>query len=252
MVSHMSTEIVSVNSLTKIYPGGVKGADGVSFSVRKGEVFGLIGPNGAGKTTILRIIATILQPSSGSVTIAGYDVVKEPDMVRRIISYLPEDAGAYKYLTGLEFLRFIGKLYGYRESDVEKMVGDGVQISGLGERLNDKIKSYSKGMLRRLLVAKTLMVNPMLTILDEPTSGLDVINAIRIRNIIRNYAKERGVTVLVSSHNMLEVEHLCDRVGIIYRGKMLAVGEPKTLKELYAAQNLEEVFIRLIGGKSQQ
>ncbi|MCS7111169.1 MAG: ABC transporter ATP-binding protein [Ignisphaera sp.] len=248
----MSTEIVSVNSLTKIYPGGVKGADGVSFSVRKGEVFGLIGPNGAGKTTILRIIATILQPSSGSVTIAGYDVVKEPDMVRRIISYLPEDAGAYKYLTGLEFLRFIGKLYGYRESDVEKMVRDGVQISGLGERLNDKIKSYSKGMLRRLLVAKTLMVNPMLTILDEPTSGLDVINAIRIRNIIRNYAKERGVTVLVSSHNMLEVEHLCDRVGIIYRGKMLAVGEPKTLKELYAAQNLEEVFIRLIGGKSQQ
>lgn len=239
-------EIVSVNNLTKVYPGGVKGADNASFSVRRGEVFGLIGPNGAGKTTILRIIATILQPTSGSVTVAGYDVVKEPGMVRRIISYLPEDAGAYKYLTGLEFLNFIAKLYRHRKSDIEKIVEEGIQICGLGERLYDKIKSYSKGMLRRLLIAKTLMVNPVLAILDEPTSGLDVINAVQIRNVIKSYAVKRGVTVLMSSHNMLEVEYLCDRVGIIYKGRVLAVGEPKTLKELYGVQNLEEVFIELI------
>ncbi|MEM0006203.1 MAG: ABC transporter ATP-binding protein [Ignisphaera sp.] len=246
----MSKEIVSVDNLTKIYPGGVKGADGVTFTVRKGEVFGLIGPNGAGKTTVLRIIATILQPSSGKVTVAGYDVVKEADMVRKMISYLPEDAGAYKYLTGLEFMKFIARLYSFKESDIEKIVREGIQVSGLGERLKDKIKSYSKGMLRRLLVARTLMVNPMLAILDEPTSGLDVINAMQIRNTIKSYTRERGVTILMSSHNMLEVEYLCDRIGIIYRGRMLAIGEPRELKELYGAQNLEEVFVKLIESAS--
>lgn len=246
----MSKEIVSVDNLTKIYPSGVKGADGVTFTVRKGEVFGLIGPNGAGKTTVLRIIATILQPSSGKVTVAGYDVVKEADMVRKMISYLPEDAGAYKYLTGLEFMKFIARLYSFKESDIEKIVREGIQVSGLGERLKDKIKSYSKGMLRRLLVARTLMVNPMLAILDEPTSGLDVINAMQIRNTIKSYTRERGVTILMSSHNMLEVEYLCDRIGIIYRGRMLAIGEPRELKELYGAQNLEEVFVKLIESAS--
>lgn len=250
MVWTMSKEIVFVDNLTKIYPGGVKGADGVTFTVRKGEVFGLIGPNGAGKTTVLRIIATILQPSSGKVTVAGYDVVKEADMVRKMISYLPEEAGAYKYLTGLEFMKFIARLYSFKESDIEKIVGEGIQISGLGERLKDKIKSYSKGMLRRLLVARTLMVNPMLAILDEPTSGLDVINAMQIRNTIKSYTREKGVTILMSSHNMLEVEYLCDRIGIIYRGRMLAIGEPRELKELYGVQNLEEVFVKLIEGAS--
>ena len=229
----MSKEIVYVKDLVKIYPGGVKGADGVTFTIKEGEVFGLIGPNGAGKTTILRIIATVLQPTGGKAIVAGYDVVKEADMVRKIISYLPEDAGAYKYLTGLEFLKFIAKLYSYKGLDPEKMVEEGIRISNLGERLNDKIKSYSKGMLRRLLVAKTLMVNPTLAVLDEPTSGLDVVNAIQIRNTIKGYAKEKGVTILVSSHNMLEVEYLCDNVGIIYKGKILAIGEPKILKELY-------------------
>ncbi|MEM2389969.1 MAG: ABC transporter ATP-binding protein, partial [Ignisphaera sp.] len=186
----------------------------------------------------------------GKVTVAGYDVVKEADMVRKMISYLPEDAGAYKYLTGLEFMKFIARLYSFKESDIEKIVREGIQVSGLGERLKDKIKSYSKGMLRRLLVARTLMVNPMLAILDEPTSGLDVINAMQIRNTIKSYTRERGVTILMSSHNMLEVEYLCDRIGIIYRGRMLAIGEPRELKELYGAQNLEEVFVKLIESAS--
>jgi ABC-2 type transport system ATP-binding protein len=243
----MSKDIVYVKDLVKIYPNGIKGADGVSFNIKEGEVFGLIGPNGAGKTTILRVIATVLQPTSGEVMVSGYDVVKEANMVRKIISYLPEDAGAYKYLTGLEFLEFIAKLYSHRETSIEKIIEEGIKISGLGERLKEKIKSYSKGMLRRLLVARTLMVNPVLAILDEPTSGLDVVNAIQVRNSIKIYAKEKNVTVLMSSHNMLEVEYLCDRVGIIYKGKMLAIGEPKELKESYEAQNLEEVFVKLIG-----
>ncbi|ADM27363.1 ABC transporter related [Ignisphaera aggregans DSM 17230] len=238
---------VDVRDLVKIYPNGVKGVDGATFSVYDGEIFGLIGPNGAGKTTTLRIIATILQPTRGTVIVGGYDVVREADKVRRIISYLPEEAGGYKYLTGREFLEFIARLYSSRESEVVSMVDEGIRLSGLGDRINDKIKSYSKGMLRRLLVAKTLMVKPKIAILDEPTAGLDVVNAVHVRNAIRSYAKEKGVTVLMSSHNMLEVEYLCDRVAIIHNGKIMEIGSPRELKEKYSAENLEEVFIKLVG-----
>jgi len=242
----LSECIVEVRDLVKVYPGGVRGVDGVSFCVRKGEIFGLIGPNGAGKTTTLRILATILQPTSGSAYIAGYDVVKQANMVRRIISYLPEDAGAYKYLTGLEFLEFIANFYSSGEEKI-RMIREGVELSGLGDRLRDKIKTYSKGMLRRLLVAKTLMVRPRVAILDEPTSGLDVVNAVLVRDAIKKYAREKGVTIILSSHNMLEVEYLCDRVAIIHRGRVIAEGSPKELIEEHGVENLEEVFVKLVG-----
>ncbi len=241
-------EAVVVEGLVKEYPDGVRGVDGLSFTVRSGEIYGLIGPNGAGKTTTLRIIATILQPTSGDVRVFGYSVVDEPEKVRSIISYLPEDAGAYKYLTGLEFLEFIAGFYTSDPGEKERMIREAAEVSGLGKRLGDKIKSYSKGMLRRLLVARTLMIHPRLAILDEPTSGLDVVHAYRVREIIKRYAREHGVTILLSSHNMLEVEHVCDRVGIIYRGRLVAEGTPRELKERYGAENLEEVFIKAIGG----
>ncbi len=240
---------IVVEDLVKVYPGGTRGVDGVSFTVKPGEVFGLIGPNGAGKTTTLRIIATILQPTSGRVQVFGYDVVSDASKVREVISYLPEDAGAYKYLTGYEFLEFIARFYASSDRELEDMLREGVRLSGLGERLRDKIKSYSKGMLRRLLVAKTLMVKPKLAILDEPTSGLDVVNAVRVRNAIRSYAREKGVTILLSSHNMLEVEYLCDRIAIIHKGKIIASGEPKKLVEEHGVSNLEEVFVKLVGGE---
>lgn len=241
--------IIIVDNLVKIFHKNVRAVDGISFYVNSGEIFGLIGPNGAGKTTILRIIATILQPTSGRVLVDGYDVVDEADKVRRIISYLPEDAGAYKYLTGFEFLEFIAKLYTRERHKVREMVSMGVRLSGLGDRLNDKIKTYSKGMLRRLLVAKTLMVKPRIAVLDEPTSGLDVINAVHVREAIKSFARETGGTVLLSSHNMLEVEYLCDRVAIIHRGKILAIGNPRKLIEENRVTNLEEVFVKLISGE---
>ncbi len=240
---------VEVRDLVTVYPGGIKGVDGISFYVKPGEVFGLIGPNGAGKTTTLRILATILQPTSGLALVYGYDVVKEPDKVRKIISYLPEDAGAYKYLTGLEFLEFIAGFYTNDEREKERMVKEGVVLSGLGDRLKNKIKTYSKGMLRRLLVAKTLMIKPKLAILDEPTSGLDVINAVKVREVIKKYAREHNVAVLLSSHNMLEVEYLCDRVAIIHKGKIIAEGEPRKLINEYGVSNLEEVFVKIVGGR---
>ena len=244
----MSECIVETRDLVKVYPGGVKGVDGVSFCVRKGDIFGLIGPNGAGKTTTLRILATILQPTSGQAYVAGYDVVKQASMVRKVISYLPEDAGAYKYLTGLEFLEFIANFYAGNEDEKIRIIREGVTLSGLGDRLKDKIKTYSKGMLRRLLVAKTLMIRPTLAILDEPTSGLDVVNAVMVRDAIRKYAHEKGVTVLLSSHNMLEVEYLCDRVAIIHKGRIIAEGSPRQLIEEHNVENLEEVFVKLVGG----
>ncbi len=244
----MSECIIETRDLVKIYPGGVKGVDGASFCVKKGEIFGLIGPNGAGKTTTLRILATILQPTSGQAYVAGYDVVKQASMVRKVISYLPEDAGAYKYLTGLEFLEFIANFYARNEDEKIRIIREGVALSGLGDRLRDKIKTYSKGMLRRLLVAKTLMIRPTLAILDEPTSGLDVVNAVMVRDAIRKYAYEKGVTILLSSHNMLEVEYMCDRIAIIHKGRIIAEGSPRQLIEEHGVENLEEVFVKLVGG----
>lgn len=241
-----SDSIVIVKDLVKVYQKNIRAIDNVSFYVKPGEIFGLIGPNGAGKTTILRIIATILQPTSGKAIVGGYDVVNEANKVRKIISYLPEDAGAYKYLTGFEFLEFVSKLYARDSREIKEYFSMGVELSGLGDRLNDKIKTYSRGMLKRLLIARTLMIRPRLAILDEPTSGLDVINAVYVRDAIKKFVKELGGTILLSSHNMLEVEYLCDRVAILHLGKLLAIGSPKQLIEEHNVSNLEEVFIKLV------
>ncbi|RLE60854.1 MAG: multidrug ABC transporter ATP-binding protein [Thermoprotei archaeon] len=240
-------EAVNVKNLVKIYSKKVKALDRISFHVEEGEIFGLIGPNGAGKTTTLRIISTLLKPTSGEVTVYGIDVVKNPMEVKKIISYLPEESGAYKNLKGREFIRFIARLNTDDSTEEKRMVEVAEEISQLGERLDDKISTYSKGMLRRLLLAVTLMRRPKLAILDEPTSGLDVINANRVRRIIKKYIRENDATALVSSHNMLEVEYLCDRVAIIHKGRIIAEGEPQELKSRYNASNLEEVFLKVIG-----
>ena len=219
--------VVQVNNLVKNY-GETEAVKGVSFTVNKGEIFGLIGPNGAGKTTALRVIATLLQVTSGSVNILKYDVEKQPGDVRKLISYLPEDAGAYKNLTGRAYLRFIANFF--HDISKNEMIAKGIEIADLGDRIDDKVDTYSKGMKRRLLVGRALMIDPKLAILDEPTSGLDVINAQEIRRIIKNTAK-KGTAVLLSSHNMLEVEYLCDRIALIADGKIVEEGEPKSLME---------------------
>jgi len=132
-------------------------------------------------------------------------------------------------------------------NELEKMVEEAAKISGLGNRLKDKAKTYSKGMKRRLLVARALMTRPKLAVLDEPASGLDVLHAYHVREIIKNYVKEHGVTVLLSSHNMLEVEYLCDRVALLNKGKIVVEGQPQQLKQKYKSDNLEEVFAKVVG-----
>ena len=234
---------IEVNELVKDY-GKVRAVNGISFSVDEGEIFGLIGPNGAGKTTVLRIISTLLQITDGSVKVFGYDVAEEPDQVRKLISYLPEDAGAYKNLTGIGYLQFIASFFGDSEK-IDDIVNRGIKIANLGKRIYDKVENYSKGMIRRLLVARALMTEPKLAILDEPTSGLDVINAQEIRKIIQNTASQ-GTTVLLSSHNMLEVEFLCSRISLMNKGKLVEEGTPSELKEKYNAANIEEVFTKVV------
>ena len=236
-------QAVEVKDLVKDY-GNLRAIKGISFEVKEGEIFGLIGPNGAGKTTTLRIIATLLQINSGSVKIFGYDIPKEAGEVRKIISYLPEDAGAYKNLTGRQYLEFIARFFGDGEK-AKKIVRKGLEIADLGERINDKVDTYSKGMARRLLVGRALMVNPKLAILDELTSGLDVINAQEVRRIV-NKSVEEGLAVLLSSHNMLEVEFLCHRIALINDGRIVASGTPMELKKEYDARNIEEAFIKVI------
>jgi len=238
--------LVEVENLEKDY-GKVMALKGISFSIAEGEIFGLIGPNGAGKSTTLKILATLLKPTGGRARIAGHDVVKEDEKVRAVISYLPEEAGAYKNLTGREYLEFMARLYAKDERKAREMLELGAELAGLGERLDDKVSTYSKGMTRKLLIARALMVRPKLAILDEPASGLDIVNAYEIRKTIRRFAREEGTTFLLSSHNMLEVEFLCDRVAMIAGGRIVEIGTPGELKGRYGAENLEEVFMRAIG-----
>ncbi len=231
-------QAVVVEELRKNY-GRIKAVKGISFSVAKGEIFGIIGPNGVGKTTVLRILATIIKKDGGNAKIFGYEIGKDDEKIREIISYLPEEAGAYKNMRGIKYLKFISNFF--EGCDIEKAI----EIANLGERIYDKIESYSKGMVRRLLVARVLMAKPKLAILDEPTSGLDVINANEIRRIIKNYAAH-GTTFLISSHNMLEVEYLCDRIALMNNGIIVEEGKPEELKERYDAENIEEVFLKVI------
>lgn len=238
-------KILEVKKLNKRY-GQFEAVSGLNFHVFQNEIFALIGLNGAGKSTVLKVIAGLLAPSEGIVVIDGVNIVKEPDRARMLISYLPEDSGAYKNLSGIDYLKFMAGLYSKDKIEEKKYLNKGIEISQLKEKLKEKVSTYSRGMTRKLLLARTVMISPKLAILDEPTSGLDVMNSISIRKTIKRMAKE-GMTVLLSSHNMLEIEYLSDRVAIIDKGKIYDTGTPTELKKKHLAKNLEEVFEKIVG-----
>lgn len=237
---------VETVGLTKDF-GSIHALKDLNLKIERGQVFGLIGPNGAGKTTALRVISTLLLPTSGQAKVFDLDVVRDAGEIRKIITYLPDEAGVYRNLSGKEYLEFMGRFSARNRNELDEMIRQAADICGLGERLKDKAKTYSKGMKRRLLVARALMTKPKLAILDEPTSGLDVLHAYHVRAIIKRYVKEHEVTVLLSSHNMLEVEHICDQVTLINKGIIVAEGKPEELKERYGSANLEEVFAKVVG-----
>ncbi len=233
---------LNVKNLSKSY-GKIKAVNNVSFEVKEGEIFGLIGPNGAGKSTTLKIISTLLSFDEGNVTVFGEDLAKKKTKIRSLISYLPEDAGAYKNLSGLYYLDFMISFFAKSKKEKEELLEKAKEMTGLGDRLKDKVSNYSKGMMRRLLITRALIVPTKLCILDEPTSGLDVINSIHVRDTIKEF-KDR--TFLISSHNMLEIEYLCDRIALIDQGKIVEAGTPKELKDKYKAQNIEDVFKQIV------
>ncbi|MEM1526461.1 MAG: ABC transporter ATP-binding protein [Ignisphaera sp.] len=236
--------VVNVRNLVKVYGKHSIGVDGLTFSVNEGEIYALVGPNGSGKTTTLRIIATLIKPTEGEVHVYGVDVVKDPLRARSMLNYLPEEAGAYRDLTGLDFIKFMLSLR-FRGKDLEDAVEEAIRIADLGNYLRKPVRTYSKGMKRILALSTVLASKPRLLILDEPTSGLDVERSLYIRDLIKRYNRQNKVTVLLSSHNMLEVEYLSQRVGILYKGKLIAEGTPDQLKKSLNALNLEEVFVKV-------
>jgi ABC-2 type transport system ATP-binding protein len=235
--------VLTVDHLAKSY-GQAEAVRDVSFSIGAGEIFALVGPNGAGKSTTLRMIAAILRPTAGTITIAGHDVQKEAAKVRELITYLPEESGAYKALSGREYLRFMAGLYTNDAAKRDKYVQRAEAIADLGDKITAKVSIYSKGMARKLLLARAIMTEPTLVILDEPTSGLDVLNSLEIRQLIHALT-EHGTAVLLSSHNMLEIEYLSDRIGLIVNGQLKETGRPADIKAKHQAKNLEEVFVKV-------
>lgn len=239
-------QILKVEGLTKAYKKNILAVNNVSFEVNEGEIFALIGPNGAGKTSTIRMISTLIKPTDGDAIVDGHSIVNEPDAVRNAITYLPDEAGAYKTMTGMDYLYFMAGLFSSNRDEIEKYVTRAVNMCGLGDRLEEKIGGYSRGMIRKLLLSRAVMNRPKLAILDEATSGLDVINALDIRNTIKKLSRDEGMSFLLSSHNMLEIEYVSDRVGIMAHGQLMAVGSIDELKIRYSAANLEEVFERVV------
>ncbi len=217
---------------------------GVSFQCYGGEVFGLLGPNGAGKTTTIRMLTTILRPTSGTATIAGHDIIREPEAVRRVIGVLPENTGIYGRLTAREAVRYAGRLYGVHPEVLEgrvEAIFEALEMTPHLDRLTD---TFSKGMKQKVNIARALVHDPPVIFLDEPTSGLDVISARSVREFVSRF-KEDGRCVIMSTHVMEEAERLCDRVAIIAGGQLQAQGRLDDLKA-QTGLGLEEIFVQLV------
>ncbi len=213
----------------------VEALRGISFRVRKGEIYGLLGPNGAGKTTTIKILSTLLLPDSGNAFVLGYDVVREAESVRRVIGVsLSVERGFFWKLTGYENLRYFGLLHGLRGDMLEERINYLFKILGLEELgARDKFyEDFSLGMKARLSIARALLHDPPVLILDEPTLGLDPPSSRHIRELLIKLSREEGKTVLITSHNMFEVEIICDRVGIINKGRIIAEGTVPELKRI--------------------
>ncbi len=238
---------ISVNGLTKIF-GKFVAVDHISFEVPAGIVYGLLGPNGAGKTTTLRMLSTVLKPTEGTATVLGHDVCEEPLKVRERIGVLPEETGLYDRLTPVETLVFYGKLRGMNRGELVENIDEFLTMLGLEAKRNEKVGTFSKGMKQKVALLRAILHKPDLLFLDEPTSGLDVISARDIRDFIAKQASE-GKTVVVSTHNMWEAEKLCQKIGIVNRGKIAATGTIQDLEKLTHEAELEDVFIHLVKGE---
>ena len=242
--------MIEVNQLCKEFTdkkrGVVRAVNGVSFSCRPGEIFGLLGPNGAGKTTTLRMLATILEPTSGTATVAGHDVQREPQAVRINIGYLSGSTALYERLTAREMVAYFGALFGLAQGEIDQRIQEIFTELDMHEFADRRCDKLSTGQKQRVSIARTIIHQPPVLFFDEPTNGLDVITARTIIRFIRR-CRDQGRTIVFSTHIMSEVEALCDRIGVIYEGKVVAIGSLAELRERTGKQVFEEVFLSLIG-----
>ncbi len=249
---------VEVNGLTRQYVtrsffGGVsrvtKALDGISFSIKTGELFGLIGPNGAGKTTTIKILTTLLTPTSGTARVLGMDVTKDVYEIRRRIGIVyGGERGLYNRVSAMDNLRYFADLYGVQPGVAAKRIPQLLELVGLRERAVEKVEKYSKGMKQRLHVAKALVHDPELLFLDEPTIGLDPAGARDIRRMVREM-RDQGKTILLTTHYMFEAEELCERIGVISKGKIVALDTPSALKSM--VRDISVIELRTYGATEQ-
>lgn len=243
--------LIETRNLVKRY-GEKIAVNDVTFDVRAGEIFGFLGPNGAGKTTTIKIIVGLLRPTSGSVKVAGFDVQAQPMQAKAASGYVPDTPNLYAKLTGRELLRFVGDLYDLDRKLESQRVEDLLKMFDLTGAANDTIDSYSHGMQQKTALAAALMHDPKVLVLDEPTVGLDPKSARLIKDILRQMA-ERGTAIFLSTHILEIAERMCDRIGIINQGKLIAAGTMDELRALGKAgeTSLEDIFLSLTGGTEE-
>ncbi len=215
--------IVEAKGLKKRY-NSVWALDGLDLAIADGEIYGLLGPNGSGKTTTILILLGLTEPTAGEVRVCGYDPVRQPLAVKRLVGYMPEKVGFYEELSAYENLRFITRLNGIPEAEANRRIGEALEHVGLKDVAQRPVATFSHGMRQRLGLADVLVKKPKLAILDEPTSGIDPEGAAQILDLIRRLRDEAGMTVLLSSHLLHQVQRICDRVGILHRGHLVAEG----------------------------
>ncbi len=248
---NINSALIQIHNLTKRY-GDKTAVNNVSLDVFGGEVFGFLGPNGAGKTTTIKMIVGLLQPTSGQVTVGGYDVNKQPLQAKAASGYVPDTPNLYAKLTGRELLRFVGDLYNLNSTQAERRSEELLRMFDLISAADDTTDSYSHGMQQKTVLAAALMHDPKVLVLDEPTVGLDPKSARLIKDILRQMA-ERGAAVFLSTHILEIAERMCDRIGIINNGELIAVGTMDELRALGQAggASLEDIFLNLTGGAEE-
>ena len=244
--------MIEARSLTKLFQdkkrGTIRAVDGVSFTCRPGQIYGLLGANGAGKTTTLRLLATLLQPTRGEATVAGFDVRTQPEKVRANIGFLATSTALYGRLTARETIAYFGRLNGLSDAQLAARTRELADELALHEFLDRRVEKFSTGMKQKTSIARTLVHDPSVLIFDEPTVGLDVMASRTIVRFVRE-CRDRGKTVVYSTHVMSEAEKLCDLIGIIHHGRLVVEGTLEQLRTRYGDPDLEEIFVRAVGGE---
>ncbi len=244
--------MIEARLLTKVFrdkkKGEIRGADGVSFRVEPGRIYGLLGANGAGKTTTLRLLATLLRPTSGTAEVAGHDIVSEPDKVRAHVGFLATSTALYARLTAREMIAYFGRLNGLAEPELRTRIRSVADELGMNDFLDRRCDKLSTGMKQKTSIARMLVHDPQVMIFDEPTLGLDVIASRAIVQFVRQ-CRDRGKTVIYSTHVMSEAEKLCDVIGIIHGGKLRAEGTLAEIQAWTGESGLEESFVKIVTGE---